>query len=58
MDIFPRALLEVLGLDPDPLKVPFNQLKFELLGFTGPGAAAAVAIALEHFLVLKQQNYN
>ena len=33
------AFKHCLGLDPKSFKIPFNQLKLESLGFTGPGVA-------------------
>ena len=46
---FPRDSLEAWELDPQTLSVPSNQLKLEVLCFTGHGAAAAVARALGPF---------
>ena len=45
----PQSPLEVWELNPQFLLVPSNQLKFELLCFTGHGVAAAVAITLGPF---------
>ena len=45
----PQSSVRGLALDPEPLKVPFNQVKLKSLPFTGGGVGAAVPITLGSF---------
>ena len=46
-----------LGLDPEFLKIPSNQLLFESLGFTGPGVAFGASALIRAEVIRIQLRY-